>query len=269
VLEKYDYELMKAVGNNDLKKLREMLDCGVDINMKEYDKGTTPLHIAAARGHKQAIELLVARGADINAQDARGVTPLHSLVLNRYDMLALWMVRQGADIYLGDLNKFSPYDLALGWFQKEMVAASEGKPVIWEELNERNNAVAQILSKPSKDATPPPVSPNAEMTEVVKIYYRGGNFKSIKISSAETAREIIKRMAEKFNMSAYDKCFDIMEVVKGEIHFFAAGDYILPSKYKWPVIVGNTGNETHVHCRFEIAIRKSAPQAAHELFTRV
>ncbi|EFA79058.1 ankyrin repeat-containing protein [Heterostelium album PN500] len=264
ILQKYDYELLRSVGNNDIKKLREMIDTGVDINMKEYEKGTTPLHIAAARGNKQALELLVTRGADVNAQDNRGITPLHSLVTNRYDVLALWLIRHGANIHLADNNNFSAYDLAQGWFQKEMVAASEGKPVISQDLEERTSPMFQILSKPARET-----AVTIDNSEVVKIYYQQGNFKSIKISSTETARDICKRMAEKFNMTAYDKCFDMLEVVKNESRFFNANEPLLVSKAKWPIIVGTSGNETHLHCRFEIALRKSAPKEAQELFSRI
>lgn len=55
-----------------------------------------------------------------NMQDNRGSTVLHSLIYKRYDTLALWLVRQGANIHLQDKRGFSPFDNALGWFQKEL-----------------------------------------------------------------------------------------------------------------------------------------------------
>lgn len=36
--------------------------------IKDFDKGQTPLHVAASRGAKQAMELLVMRGCDVNVQ---------------------------------------------------------------------------------------------------------------------------------------------------------------------------------------------------------
>ena len=36
----------------------------------------TPLHEAALRGHKEIVELLIAKGADVNAKDDGGMTPL-------------------------------------------------------------------------------------------------------------------------------------------------------------------------------------------------
>ena len=39
--------------------------------------GSTPLHRAASKGHLQATNLLVSKGADVNAIDGEGNTPLH------------------------------------------------------------------------------------------------------------------------------------------------------------------------------------------------
>jgi ankyrin repeat protein len=38
------------------------------------------LHIAAREGHKEIVELLIAKGADVNAMDKDGNTPLDSAI---------------------------------------------------------------------------------------------------------------------------------------------------------------------------------------------
>ena len=50
------------------------LDKGADIQAVEVD-GQTALHLAAQAGRKEAVALLIARGADTKAKDKSGDTP--------------------------------------------------------------------------------------------------------------------------------------------------------------------------------------------------
>jgi uncharacterized protein len=62
-------ELIQAVENNDLEKVREILqDTSYPIN-ETNDKGETPLLIAAHENYIEAAKLLIEAGADINQQD--------------------------------------------------------------------------------------------------------------------------------------------------------------------------------------------------------
>src|SRR5438876_4500722 len=61
-----------------VESLKLILDAGGEINAKDNIRGQTPLHGAAFWGWNAAVELLVARGADLNAKDTRGMTPVDS-----------------------------------------------------------------------------------------------------------------------------------------------------------------------------------------------
>jgi cytohesin len=59
------------------KEVAELLIAkGADVNAKVAIWGRTPLHFAAWNGHKEVAELLIAKGANVNARDAGGGTPL-------------------------------------------------------------------------------------------------------------------------------------------------------------------------------------------------
>jgi len=65
-----------AVMNGNIDEVQWQLDAGVDPNLKN-SKGATPLHYAASEGHNDIVELLIERGANVNATDSgKGGTPL-------------------------------------------------------------------------------------------------------------------------------------------------------------------------------------------------
>ena len=65
-----------AVGDTDA--IRRHLQAGVDINKRDLVFGMTPLAVAAAHGQAGSVELLLEKGADVNAAAPDGNTALHA-----------------------------------------------------------------------------------------------------------------------------------------------------------------------------------------------
>ena len=68
-------QLNRAVGINDIKTVKALLDKGADVNVKD-NSGSTPLIYAARNGRTEVLKALIDKGAEVNAKDINGNTPL-------------------------------------------------------------------------------------------------------------------------------------------------------------------------------------------------
>ena len=69
----------------------------------------TPLHLAADNGHKEIVELLIAKGADVNAKNKGGSTPLHEAKTKEVGEL---LIVEGANVNAKNSLGRTPLDNA-------------------------------------------------------------------------------------------------------------------------------------------------------------
>jgi ankyrin repeat protein len=69
-------ELLQAVADGNMARLRELVVLGADVNASN-ENGATPLHRAAVCGNTVAVRVLVETGAQVNAQQPTGMRALH------------------------------------------------------------------------------------------------------------------------------------------------------------------------------------------------
>ena len=69
-------QFINDIGLGNIEAVKQHLAAGADVNEKEVVMGNTPLHDAALGGHKEIAELLISKGADLNAKNDRSETPL-------------------------------------------------------------------------------------------------------------------------------------------------------------------------------------------------
>jgi ankyrin repeat protein len=111
-----------AANNDQLRVAQFLLDSGAEVNRSRDFNSWPPLLIAAANGHKAMVELLLAKGADVNSRDSSGQTALHLAAENGFQSVAEALLANKADVNARDKNQVTPLHLAARKGHSAMVA---------------------------------------------------------------------------------------------------------------------------------------------------
>jgi ankyrin repeat protein len=77
----------------------------------EDSKGNTLLLVASQNSNRKMVEMLVARGAAINHQNAQGNTALHfAMSFDVEGLIAEYLIQNGADDTIENVDGLTPYD---------------------------------------------------------------------------------------------------------------------------------------------------------------
>jgi len=262
----HDYEIFDAARANDVKKVRELLDAGVDINIQDFDRRQTPLHLACAHGAKAVVELLVKRGADMGVRDCNEMTPLHHLVLNKFDVLAIWLVHNGADIYQKDRKLFSPLDYGLPSTQRALRIAA-GEIVGDDKVKPEEIKAPQLYRNPSIHIDKTAV--NSRRLEV-RVRLDNGSYKTIRIGQDCTCKTLIQLATEKFNIPPQHAQHAILfECKQGTERTLSSTVNAFDLRLHWPHIITANGNETLEKCYFILRCSAGAPDSAKDFFAKL
>ncbi|HBG25696.1 MAG: hypothetical protein A2Y10_20545 [Planctomycetes bacterium GWF2_41_51] len=77
-----------------------------------YPNGETPLHFGVMNNHQEMAEMLISKGADVNAKDSDGNTPLHLAAAGGNPEMCKMLTEKGAQINVKNLKGRTPLDLA-------------------------------------------------------------------------------------------------------------------------------------------------------------
>src|SRR5262249_16163858 len=105
--------LHRAVSLDRREIVKRLLDKGTNPNVRRRAQSAelneaspgdqeTGLSQAAFWGHTEIARMLIKRGANVNAKDARGVTPLHDAACTGHVELARLFLKHGADVNAKD-----------------------------------------------------------------------------------------------------------------------------------------------------------------------
>lgn len=101
--------LMLAAFKGNVPLVTDILNRGAAINPGQ---GWTALHYAATNGHAAVAQLLIDKGADVNARTASGITPLYMAARKPSREVVVMLLRAGAFRDLCNDRQQSPADAA-------------------------------------------------------------------------------------------------------------------------------------------------------------
>ena len=120
----------QAVFDGNIGAIKQHLNAGLDVEAKDDKFVGTFLHWASAGGQKEIVELLIAKGADVNATDGDGDTALHLAGSSTARIeIAELLISQGADVNAMNMSPpgrriggMTPLDMAILGNRSEIAA---------------------------------------------------------------------------------------------------------------------------------------------------
>jgi ankyrin repeat protein len=101
--------LMLAAISNQLQLAKVLIEQGADVNKP----GWTPLHYAAAKGHREMMRLLLDNDAYIDSESANGTTPLMMAAFSTSPLAVKLLLEEGADPTLSNSANATALDIAV------------------------------------------------------------------------------------------------------------------------------------------------------------
>jgi len=107
-------QLFNTVELCEIEKVKELISKDHSLINAKNDKGQTPLHIASYYGYKDVMQYLLTNSADVDVKDKDGRTSLHLLVErdNTPDVAEI-LIEKGANINATDSLGLTPLILAM------------------------------------------------------------------------------------------------------------------------------------------------------------
>ena len=110
-------DIHEAVSKGNIEAVKQHIAAGTDVNARN-ELGITPLSLATGGGYKEIVELLIAKGADVNAKF--GIwTPLHIAAFRGRKEVAELLINEGADVNAKNKNGDTPLDFTINMKKTE------------------------------------------------------------------------------------------------------------------------------------------------------
>ena len=98
----------EAIDQGDSAAVAAMLDGNPALLTELAPNTRTPLHTAAYTGKLNIVQLLISRGADVNAATSTGSTPLHGATLYNHEAVVRLLVAKGGNVNAANQGGYTP-----------------------------------------------------------------------------------------------------------------------------------------------------------------
>jgi hypothetical protein len=163
-----------VIKKGDLEQVEALLKDNPDLVCSKDNNDWTPLHLAVVKGRKDVADLLLVKGADVNAKNNKGETPLcYAADSGRKEVAELLIVNK-ADVNAKDGNGWTPLHYATyqGYCDvAELLMANRAEVNAVNNSNETplrmanlkgHQAVAELLRRYGAHSSSKSFSPNAQ-----------------------------------------------------------------------------------------------------------
>lgn len=146
-------DLQAAIVSGNLEAVKQHIEAGTDINVKDQMSGSTPLITAATFGHEAIVKALIDAKANLNLKNNEGSTALHAAAFFCNIEVVQMLIDAGADKTLKNNFGATPRESVMGPFTEmkpiyEMVAQQLepiGLKVDIAEIEKTRPVIAMML----------------------------------------------------------------------------------------------------------------------------
>lgn len=120
--------LIAAVSQNQVECVRELIARGANVDLADHAGWTPLIHAAYFGSGDEVLTLLLDRGAQVNAQNARGLTALYLASAAGHEPQVQLLLAHGADPAIATQSGYTPVRVAQLRGLSRIVELLEGKP---------------------------------------------------------------------------------------------------------------------------------------------
>ncbi len=198
----YTSALSRAVADEDIDAVRELISKGENVNAKEesYSK-ITPLFVAVEQGNIEIVQMLLDAGAKVNARDKEKQTPLMRLDNDATPELIDVLVRSGAKVGLVDKEGNNALIMAAYYAPVEALKALIDAGV---DINHANNEGYTALMRAAENGSVETVKMLLEAGAQVNAVNKDGD-NAWDLASGDEVRELLATFGARTKVEETEK----------------------------------------------------------------